>query len=878
MSTLIYSFDTTGQPTLAEVGGKALSLIATTGAGLPVPGGLALSLAFFAPWTDAIKSTPEWAALLADPDKDNCDAVKARAGALVLNDDQRTALDRHLAGLGGDGVFAVRSSSPEEDLAGSSFAGMYETFLGTTRDRLEEVIAKAYASMFDVRVMSYKGRQGIALEGTAISVIVQRQIASDVSGIGFSLNPMNNCYDEAVIDASFGLGEAIVSGIVTPDHHIVDKVAMEIVEKRVSEKTVALYLNPEGGMTKGTPADPGAEALDEAQILELTGLIKATEDHYGFPVDIEWAFENGQLYLLQARPITTYFPLFPEMITAPGAQKKLYMDTYAVTQGFSERLSILGADVWAIVLDRLKRGGMPAGPEGYLLNLHGRQYFQLHNMMKGIGKRSIDLWNTLDNALEGREAEVMRDYKAETMSPLMKQARRAQIRMVGQMLPVAIRLLWNPVRFAENTNASTERLLAKFRDMKNDRPFDELVEAAFKAFDDIFFDFMVYTAGLLGEWRIRRMMRGTEGEALNMFLVMDVPSNPTSAMGHAMLALAGSPDIRATQDAAEFEERIGARSYAPAFMAAFDAYVDRYGARGFREIDVATPRVMERLGDFFQQLKAINVDDNRMLQARERKADAIATMRAIAHAKGKQKTFDKNLRTIELSYGHRETPKYLIVMMNGALHRVALEIGAHFVAQGRLDTAEDIFELSIAQVTQAQKDDSLELRPLIEVNLKPLEIMRNVKSYPNFVDSRGRIFRKRIDAGSGDLVGMAVSNGSYTGRAKVLKTPYEKRLEPGDILVTVATEPSWTPVFVNASAVVLEVGGGLQHGAIIAREYGLPCVSGLPGVTGIIKDGDLLEVDGTNGIVKILTKGKHAPVFDPFEITVIDRGAVVKRS
>lgn len=851
---MIYNFDTTDTPALTEVGGKAQSLIATTKARLPVPDGIALSVAFFAPWTRTIKATPEWAALLADPTKEACDRVKVLATRMTLTKDQRTALDRELVGFGDDAIFAVRSSSPEEDLAGSSFAGIYETFLGTTRDRLDEVIARAYASMFDTRVMSYKTRQGIALEGTAISVIVQRQIASDVSGVGFSLNPMNNCYDEAVIDASFGLGEAIVSGIVTPDHYIVEKVRMEILEKRVSEKTVALHLAPDGGMTRGAPTDPNAQALSEAQILELAGLIKATEDHYSFPVDIEWAYEAGQLYLLQARPITTHFPLFPEMTTEPGAQKKLYMDMLAVSQGFSERLSILGGDIWAIVLDRLKRGSMPSGPEGYILNLHGRQYFQLHNMMKGVGSRTIDLMSSMDNALEGRGDEMMRDYCAPAMSPLMKKGRRNQIKMLGQMLPYAIRLLWNPVRFAKGTEASVDKLLAEFRAMKNDRPFDELVEAAFKAFDDIFFNFVVYMAGLLAEWRIRRMMRGTEGEALKMFLVMDVPSNPTSAMGHAMLALAQSPEMKETQDAAAFEEKIRARSYSTAFMTTFDAYIDRYGARGFREIDVATPRVMERLGDFYRQIKAINIDDNQMITVATRKAEAIAKMREIAKAKGKQKAFDKNLRTIEVSYGHRETPKYLVVMMNGALHRIALEVGADFVTQGRLDALEDVFELSIAEVSQAQKDETLDLRALIAANLKPMEIVAGVKDYPNYFDSRGKIFRKHIEAGSGDLAGMAVSNGTYTGRAKVLKTPYEKRLEPGEILVTVATEPSWTPVFVNASAVVLEVGGGLQHGAIIAREYGLPCVSGLPGVTGIIKDGDLLKVDGTNGIVKILER------------------------
>jgi pyruvate,water dikinase len=817
-----------------------------------VPEGFALSVAFFAPWTGAIKATPEWADLLANPDKGTCDRVKAIAAGMTLTAEQDAALDRALAALGGGGVLAVRSSSPEEDLAGSSFAGMYETFLGTPRPRLPGIIARAYASMFDIRVMSYKLRQGIALEGTAISVIVQRQVASDVSGVGFSLNPMNNCYDEAAIDASFGLGEAIVSGIVTPDHHVVDKVGRRILETRVSEKAVALHLDPEGGIVRSVPPDPKAPALSEAQVLELTDLVTATEGHYGFPVDIEWAFEGDRLFLLQARPITTHFPLFPEMITAPGAPRKLYMDMIGVTQGFDERLSILGADIWTIVLERLKRGALPAGPDGYILNLHGRQYFQLHNMMRGIGKRAFGLATSYDNALAGREEEILRDYTAPGMSPLMKRARRAQIGMVRQMLPAVIRLLRDPVRFSQGTEATVDSLLARFRDMRNDRPFDALVEDAFAAFDEVFFDFVAYVAGLLAEWRVRRMMRGTEGAALTSFLVMDVPSNPTGAMGHAMLDLARAPEMRATEDAAEFERRIEARDYSPAFMAAFDAYVERFGARGFREIDIATPRVTERLGDFFRQIKAINLDDNQMVTVRARKAEAIGKMREVARAKGRLRAFDRHLRAIELTYGHRETPKYLVVMMNGALRRVALEVGATFAAQGRLDAPEDIFELSIAQVSQAQRDDALALRLLIAANLAPTKLVAGVKDYPNFFDSRGKIFRRHIQAGGGDLAGMAVSHGTYRGRAKVLRSPYEKPLEPGDILVTVATEPSWTPIFVNASAVVLEVGGGLQHGAIIAREYGLPCVGGLPGVTGIIKDGDLLEVDGTNGIVRIL--------------------------
>jgi pyruvate,water dikinase len=203
---------------------------------------------------------------------------------------------------------------------------MYETFLGTTHDTLSETISKAYSSMYDFRVMGYKAQNNIDLEGTCISIIIQKQIASDVSGVGFSLNPLNNCYDEVAINASFGLGEAIVSGIVTPDQYIVEKIHMEILGKKINEKKIALHLKVSGGMEEKENPNANQQALSDDKILELAEMIKKTEEYYGFPVDTEWAFEGDKLYLLQARPITTHVLLFPELLTKPGEPKNIYID------------------------------------------------------------------------------------------------------------------------------------------------------------------------------------------------------------------------------------------------------------------------------------------------------------------------------------------------------------------------------------------------------------------------------------------------------------------------------------------------------------------------------------------------------------------------
>ena len=343
-------------PTLSEVGGKALSLYNTSKTFPNVPYGLVLTVAFFQPWLDMIKSTDAWrtyASKSLDCDdnvsvtKDDCDALKEQCKHILsLNDEQTKLLEEAVrATFGPDanitnnlGIVAVRSSSPEEDLEGTSFAGRYETTLGVTSTTLQSAILNSFASLFDHRVHLYKKQHGIDTATPRIAIIIQRQIDSAVSGVAFSINPNNNCYDEIMISANNGLGESVVGGIVTPDTYIVDRYdpsqGMKIVSKKVAEKKISLWLNSENGGTYTKDDDVNeqstAQALTDEQILEVANLVARVEEEWygGLPaVDTEWAFDNdGKLYLLQARPVTGYVQLFPEMITKRGKEKKLYLD------------------------------------------------------------------------------------------------------------------------------------------------------------------------------------------------------------------------------------------------------------------------------------------------------------------------------------------------------------------------------------------------------------------------------------------------------------------------------------------------------------------------------------------------------------------------
>lgn len=193
--------------------------------------------------------------------------------------------------------------------------------------------------------------------------------------------------------------------------------------------------------------------------------------------------------------------------------------------------------------------------------------------------------------------------------------------------------------------------------------------------------------------------------------------------------------------------------------------------------------------------------------------------------------------------------------MNAMYRRHVLKIGAMFIEQDRLDKVDDVFNLTMKEISNAQTDSSLDLRSLISAHLKPYEAVRHVKNWPVLIDSRGKILRENRPNDPNDpdiLLGDPVAPGKVKGKAKILNSPYEKPLYSGEVLVARFTEPSWTPIFINASAVIMEIGGPLQHGAIIAREYGIPCVSGLENATSLIQDGDMLEVDGSSGTIRFL--------------------------
>lgn len=854
---MIYLFDSKEMEIL-KVGGKAKALMQTYQVGLGVPEGIVLSVDFFTEWMHIIKKSDEWKQLLENTNLENCKNVISLTDKLQFSDKMKQIFENNISSLieGEDEIFSVRSSSPEEDLEGSSFAGMYETYLGVKIKDLEFYVKSAFSSCFSFRVMEYKKQRNIKLENTQIAVIVQKQINSDISGIGFSINPLNNCYDEVLINASFGLGEYIVSGKVTPDEYIVEKYKEEIIDKKINEKHKKLAIDEKGQLKEET-INTDKQVLDEKKIIEVTNLIKKCEKYYDKPIDIEWAYEDDKLYLLQCRPITTYFKLYPELLTEYGEQKLLYLDMIKYSQGFQWSMSELGSDLFTELLDKAKQGIMPRGKDGVSYNNHGRIYILFGNMARAVGaRRVIDMFAPMDPNLRRLDEIIdLKDYVPNEKTEKVKQIKWDILRLALKIIP--------PIASTALTEERKEQSIKEYYELRTYafRQFDlykgrmdsleNQVYDVFEIFSGLTDKMSVYIFAMTALNSLKKLFDDESLETDIINLGLNQKSNPTAIMGKLQLQLAEFEEFKQVENSNEFINKVQQRQFSDEFMDIYDEYMKYYGCRGIGEIDIATKRIYERLDDFYVILKQLNTNEDIFKNMEDRKKSSYEKLLKIAKEKGKEKKFEKLVYNLGWM-GLREDPKYMYIYAVDILRQNVLKMAESFVKENQLVEKEDVFYLNVNQIVRAQKDREFDLKPLVKQEKEIRKIHKNRIYFPEIFDSRGKIINIMKKSTDGKLMGIPISPGVIRGKAKVLMSPFEKKLEKDEILVTVATEPSWTPIFINASAVVMEIGGALQHGAIIAREYGIPCVSGIDKVTQKIKDGDLIEVDGTNGTVKII--------------------------
>ena len=874
---MLVGLASTPTPEVVVVGGKGRGLIELTRNGFNVPPGTILTTAFFAPWIAAVQASAAWRDLassyeasLDDPGgrervAELAGAVKAQATSLALTGEQRDALAAVREEFA-EGALAVRSSSPEEDLAGASFAGLYETVLDVGAGDLEGAVRRCFLSCLDGRVFTYKLNMGFTDPAPSIAVVVQRMVPSETSGVAFSLNPLTNDFDEMLVNAHRGLGEALVAGEITPDAFVVDKVSGAVIDERPS-----------------SPAE-GA-CLDRAELGELLTAVAGIESHYGRPMDVEWAFADGpdgaRLHILQARPITAYVPLAAELQTAPGEQRCLYIDR-ALTDGLtmSGPISPLTNDyveravalMLKYLVDIPEDADLVAG--GFCLK-GSRIYFNISPYMHLMGNREalarqLSQMNMLladmlasvdmDRYRPAEPPDFLRWSSLLRMTPMLLWRLRA-------VLGALMKPMFGYERFRRTySNAQDEydRWLATPVD--HDQPLDDFL---FELFAELGRVTLVATAPSVavfyygGTDVVNKLidLNDPVEVALADAIRRGYPGDLVVQMGIAMFDLARQLPPELAEDLDELVTRLEQRGLPEAFLAAWDAFIARFGCRGPLEMEFANPKYGDdprvALAQIAPMAASRDSFDPRAVQKRlvaERQA-AFAELRARLPRR-KRRRLDRAYRTIENHYHAREMIKHHVTQANARLRERVVRIADQLVDAGRLDSRDDVFELTFADLQSAVDDADFDVRSRVATGgAFYRELKRQGRHFPHAIDSRGRIPRpERREDDASTLHGAAMSPGTARGPAKVLNDPFEQSVEPGDVLVAVTTDPGWTPLFVNAAAVVLEIGGELQHGALVAREFGKPCVAGIADVMSRIEDGQTVEVDGAAGTVRIIVR------------------------
>ncbi len=880
---LFYNIVGEETPSINVVGGKGLSLMDTARNGHNVPPGVIISSMFFEKWLENIKNTSDWDLLVNNekPIEEISESLKKACDTLEYSETQLEAINSVKAFLAKEeiNVFAVRSSSPDEDLENASFAGMYKTLLGVTINGLEEAIKVCFSSAFSENVITYKKNMGFDLQNPKIAVIIQKQVASEISGVSFSLNPVTNDYNEAVINANFGLGVTVVDGTVTPDQFIVDKVSNTIIEKTAGKKKVGIFLKSDGDTETKNLADPSKICLSDNQVLAITSLVTQIETEYDKPMDIEWAYEGENLYLLQARPITTYYKIPQELITKPGEPRKLYFDILLTEQGLVENISPLGVGIWDLMaFATMKEKDVRKITDienGMYCTAGGRAYINLSNVFKLPGKKMII--NSI-NLVENRGWRILNDLdlKQYTPSKRPKGLFKSYIKMAFALFKKPSRILRairKPARYLEFFLEENKKLEVELKQFYQEKcsfegcNFENLSRTLMRMTGNHMYQVLMPAlyATMLARSKIKKMFKNEPQSVQDQLVYIEnsLPHNVTIEMGLLFYELSLFPEILITDTPTKFIQNLEQNKVSSEFLKKWKTFMDRFGFRHPKEIDVATPRYNERPEEVFTMMKTMASTADLGLNPVQnfengvkRREDAVKKLEVILEKKStrKVKQFKKKYNVMKTFAAHREIPKYYLVMADYYIRIAALALGEKWVNVGRLDNAEQIFDLYNSEVNKAERDETLDIRNLAKAN-RAYNAQFNTKlDPPVLIDSRGRILtllEEPMD--ENELSGTGVSPGIVKGPVKVLSRPNEKEILPGDILVTIATDPGWTMLFLNAAGVLLESGGALQHGASVARESGKPCIVGVNQVTKILKDGQNIEMNGSTGIIKILS-------------------------
>ena len=883
---LILPFTAIDRSALTVAGGKAANLGELLRAGFPVPAGFCVTTAAYdlvaadaglEPTLVALAGTqPEDTARLAALAKE----ARSHLSDAIVPDFLRQAIAEAYEGLG-DGELvpvAVRSSATAEDLPQASFAGQQDTYLNVAGvESLLDAVRRCWASLWTDRAVSYRATNAIDPHSVRLAVAVQRMVEASVAGVLFTANPVTGKRRQAVIDANPGLGEAVVSGMVNPDHFVANTTTREIVERRLGDKRVAIMAGSGSG-TERVELDTGEDkaSLSDGQVLALAKLGERIEEHYGMPQDTEWAIDDdGGIWLLQARPITTLFPL-PERAPTSEEDLRVYF-SFSVAQGVYRPLTPMGIQTFRLITSAVATlaGRPPRNTyEGatFFTESAGRIFADITPVLRSKQGRRLFKW--VMRHMEARTVPIVRHLAADPRlapapTPIRPVLRTILLVFVRGRVPLrVVEALARP----EKARARAARVVAQFR-VADDIPPDaaECLSAAERLLLSGPRDMLpnvppVFAAGLAANALAGKLLGGLATEDERRVAMRALPHNPTTEMDLALWELAkearADPDIARMLDETPPErlaEGYGDGSLPPKLQTSLADFLRLYGHRGVAEIDLGLPRWSEDptyiLGVLANYLRLDDPEaapDVQFARATREAEQMVGELTRRAAREGRLRGVLVRFllgRARSLS-GLREMPKFCIILLMARARELLWSVGAELAEAGRLQSAGDIFFLSMPEAWAVLAGE--DLRPSIRDRRVVYEQETRRKHVPRLLLSDGTepaAAAQNAAGTDGVLRGTPASGGVVTQKARVILDPGEASLEPGEILVAPSTDPGWTPLFLTAGGLVMEMGGPMSHGAIVAREYGIPAVVGVPDATGRISTGQRITVDGSAGEV-----------------------------
>ncbi len=866
------------------VGGKGANLGEMTHAGFPIPPGFCLTTAAFQQFMDACPETIELYKLLdsvtpADVEKVRTvgEQVRKTLMSVPIPEPVAAAVREQWRALGGEHAYAIRSSATAEDLPDASFAGQQDTYLNIIgEDALLDAVRRCWVSLFTDRAILYRAQNDFPHREVQLSVVVQQMVMSEKSGIMFTADPVTGHRHTASIDASFGLGEALVSGIVSPDLYRVDKRGFKIIERRIAEKLVAIFPEKGGGTREETlaPELQSQRVLSDAEITALAKMGHAIETHYGTPQDIEWGMADGKLYLLQSRPITSLYPI--DGLKSPDESLHIFFSV-GHQQMMTRAMAPLSLNSLQLIIpvgrdcDRLENVFMRASG--------GRAFFDLTTMLRHPILRRIAFGMMSQFDALAPETLRLAMQRPEFQRPHGVSVSFAVLKNIAGFFRKVWRALWrqNYTGFVDTVNRAIDaHLRATESELNALPPGRAQIQAMAARLCTLLNPAMLwipnFVAAEIAKRLIARLGRNwadpADVEAIALGMVGNVVTDMNLAVGDLADLARRSPQLGAFfddlgNDSHAWLQKAATLDGSAPFMAAWNDFLARYGARGPSEIDITMPRWYEEPLPLLQviaaQLKKPAGSHRAQHQKLTREREA-ASKRLLAGAQRglfggvRARMMKRLLYTVEHAGVLREHHKFLAIQVLRIIKEVLKKTAAHLVETGKLSQPDDIWFLKWAELPEIWDDTDGKLAAQIPARRAALERYRKLTP-PLVITSDGEtpVVRYRVDdAPPGALVGNPVSPGVVEGTVRVIHNPQTETLEPGEIMVAPFTDPGWTPLFINAGGLIMEIGGTMNHGSVVAREYGIPAVVGVRDATTLLQSGQRVRVDGNRGVIELI--------------------------